>query len=116
MRVFVLYNAEFLSDAAQSALRRTMETRASKVKIFFVVQDASRLMAPIQGRCQKFILQSPSDTEIFGILQHVVQQEHLFTYVDKRYEANWDVNLINDIVSFCKIALLTGLKSKMIKL
>ena len=77
-----------------------METRASKVKFFFVCQDVSRLMAPIQGRCQKFILQSPQDAEIFAILQHVIQQEHLFTYVDKKYEADWDVHLLNDIVSY----------------
>ena len=109
----VLFNAEFLTSDAQSALRRCIEQFSHNTRFFVVVENKQRLMIPILSRfCEIYV---PETLDIDGNIQNLHQlriqekkvQKHnihnkwfhekmneIFEY---EYEHAHFVNLVNEI-------------------
>jgi len=59
-KTVVLLNADFLTDDAQSALRRSIELFSYNTRFFLLVENRSRLLKPILSRfCEMYV--HPSD-------------------------------------------------------
>ena len=55
-KTVILLNADFLTDDAQSALRRSIELFSYNTRFFLLVEDRSRLLKPILSRfCEIYI-------------------------------------------------------------
>lgn len=67
----VLFNAEFLTSDAQSALRRCIEQFSHNTRFFVVVEDKQRLMIPILSRfCEIYV---PETLDKKGNIQNLHQ-------------------------------------------
>ena len=51
LRVLLVLHAEFLTFACQQVLRRSLEQRAFKCRVWFHVEDPTALQPAIQSRC-----------------------------------------------------------------
>jgi len=59
-KTVILLNADFLTDDAQSALRRSIELFSYNTRFFLLVEDRSRLLKPILSRfCEIYIPPTP---------------------------------------------------------
>lgn len=86
----VLYNADFLTIDAQSALRRCIEIFSSNTRFFIVVENKNKLLKPILSRfCEIYVPDTLDETT--GRIQNLhtvcVQEVYDFkTHTDKRME------------------------------
>merc|ERR1719193_12108 len=67
-RCVIVYNAHKLSIEAQSALRRMMENCVAYCKIILVCHDTAGIIMPIQGRCARIRIASPTEEDIQKVL------------------------------------------------
>lgn len=50
-RVLLIYHAEFLTFSCQQMLRRSLEERSFKCRVWFHVEDPTTIQPAIQSRC-----------------------------------------------------------------
>ena len=74
-KVLVLDEADHLTNDAQHALRRTMESYASSCRMILICNYSSRIIPPIQSRCAIFKFTRLKDEDIANRLEYVAGKE-----------------------------------------
>ena len=79
----VLFNAEFLTNDAQSALRRCIEQFSNNTRFFVVVENKQRLMIPILSRfCEIYVPETLDENgNIQNLHQLRIQQKQIQTHL-----------------------------------
>lgn len=76
-KILVLDEADHLTNDAQHALRRTMESYASSCRMILICNYSSRIIPPIQSRCAIFKFTRLKDTDIASRLDYVAEREKI---------------------------------------
>jgi replication factor C small subunit len=75
-KLLILDEADHLTNDAQHALRRTMESYASSCRMILICNYSSRIIPPIQSRCAIFKFNRLDDQNIAGRLKYIADSEH----------------------------------------
>ena len=81
-RLIILDEADALTNEAQQALRRTMETYAAVSRFILICNWSSKIIEPIQSRCAVFRFRTLSDEDQMAFLDRIVKSEKL--KIDKK--------------------------------
>ena len=74
-KTLVLDNAERMREDFQQALRRVMEQYYEATQFVIVTRQPSALIAPIRSRCFPIPVRAPTQDEIVGVLETIVERE-----------------------------------------
>ncbi|XP_066362264.1 replication factor C subunit 2-like [Miscanthus floridulus] len=78
-----------MTEDAQNALRRTMETYSKVTRFFFICNYISRIIEPLASRCAKFRFKPLSEEVMSSRIMHICNEEGL----------NLDAQFLDVIVS-----------------
>lgn len=81
-RLLILDEADSMTDAAQAALRRTMERFAIYTRFCLLCNYTSGLISPLVSRCSPFHFRSPTPTQMSQRLLAVLKREKLLLGAD----------------------------------
>ena len=76
-KIIFLDEADALTDAAQSALRRTMERYSGTCRFILSCNYSSKIIDPIQSRCSVYRFKSLSDDAISSRIRYIAEKEGL---------------------------------------
>ncbi|KLO10708.1 P-loop containing nucleoside triphosphate hydrolase protein [Schizopora paradoxa] len=76
-KIIILDEADSMTQDAQSALRRIMETYARITRFCLVCNYVTRIIEPLASRCSKFRFKPLDNTSTFSRLQHIAQTENV---------------------------------------
>ncbi|XP_032678115.1 replication factor C subunit 4 [Odontomachus brunneus] len=76
-KIIILDEADSMTGAAQTALRRIMEKEAHSTRFCLVCNYLSRIIKPIASRCTKFRFKPLSDAKSIGRLEYICNEENL---------------------------------------
>jgi replication factor C small subunit len=76
-KIIFLDEADALTDAAQSALRRTMERYSGTCRFILSCNYSSKIIEPIQSRCSVYRFKALSYEAIAARIQYIAEQEGL---------------------------------------
>ena len=74
-KIIILDEADSLTQDAQAALRRTMETFSRVTRFCIICNYVSRIIDPVASRCSKYRFSPLSDAAMLGRLQHISAAE-----------------------------------------
>ncbi|MHB9287637.1 AAA family ATPase [Halobacteriales archaeon Cl-PHB] len=74
-KTVLLDNAEGMREDFQQALRRVMEQYYEATQFVIATRQPSSLIPPIRSRCFPIPVRAPTQSEIVGVLEAIVEQE-----------------------------------------
>jgi len=77
LKIIVLDEADFLTPAAQSALRNIIETFSSTTRFIFTCNYFERMLEPIQSRLERYELKPPTKSELAAKCKYILEQENI---------------------------------------
>jgi replication factor C small subunit len=76
-KIIFMDEADFMTEQAQRALRETMIRHQSITRFIFAVNDISKMITPLQDRCQVFRFKSLSHDEIKTHIMKIAKAEEI---------------------------------------
>ena len=76
-KIIFLDEADALTDAAQAALRRTMEKYSGTCRFIFSCNYSSKIIEPIQSRCSVYRFKSLSYDAVASRIEYIADKENL---------------------------------------
>ncbi|PSQ15217.1 replication factor C small subunit 2 [Halobacteriales archaeon QS_8_69_26] len=74
-KTVLLDNAEAIREDFQQALRRVMEQYHRTAQFVIATRQPTRLIPPIRSRCFQVSMRAPTNDEVVGVLEGVVERE-----------------------------------------
>jgi replication factor C subunit 2/4 len=81
-KIIILDEADSMTNAAQQALRRTMEIYSSTTRFAIACNNSTKIIEPIQSRCAILRFSRLQDVEILTRLQQICAAENVNYDID----------------------------------
>lgn len=92
LKLIILDEADSMTSAAQSCLRRTMEIHSKTTRFCLICNYVSRIIEPIASRCSKFRFAPIAAPLMLERLQYICKSENV---------SYSDVNVLEHLISVC---------------
>lgn len=121
-KTIILLNADYLTNDAQSALRRCIELFSYTTRFFMIVENKHKLLAPILSRfCEIYVPEHYKDGNLLNLHQYILDKIVDMRSIEKtqhQYMDNLIHHLLTDaaenklthknIVEFCETIYING--------
>lgn len=76
-KIVILDEADSMTDAAQQALRRTMEMYSSSTRFAFACNMSNKIIEPVQSRCAILRYTRLSNEQLLERIEHICERENV---------------------------------------
>lgn len=109
LKVVICDESDFLTTAAQAALRNVIETYSLSCRFIFTCNYVEKIISPILSRCQVFEILPPSKKEVAIHLKNILDKESIkYTSDDLGYIVNTYYPDIRKILNYSQQSIIDG--------